>query len=223
MSAVIRIVALVSVIGTVACGATTSGSSGGTSAPVYTPPTSNAPSTTANTNPTEVNSTQYGVVPAGQELDVRLGTTLSSKTAKVEQRFESTTVADLMQNGNVLIPAGSTVRGVVSAVDPADRLHRAGSLTLSFDQINVRGRSYQTRAMATNVFESGGIREETGTAGIGAGAGAIVGGILGGLRGAILGAVIGAGGAIAATEGKDIELPAGSIVRIRLDAPITVR
>jgi hypothetical protein len=163
------------------------------------------------------------VVPAGQELDVRLGTTLSSKTAKVEQRFESTTVADLMQNGNVLIPAGSAVRGVVSAVDPADRLHRAGSLTLSFDQINVRGRSYQTRAMATNVFESGGIREETGTAGIGAGAGAIVGGILGGLKGAILGAVIGAGGAIAATEGKDIELPAGSIIRIRLDAPVTVR
>ena len=85
------------------------------------------------------------------------------------------------------------------------------------------GARYQMRAMATNVFESGGIREEGGTAGIGAGAGAIVGGILGGLKGAILGAVIGAGGAIAATEGKDIELPAGSIIRIRLDSPITVR
>ena len=223
MSAVIRIVALASVIGTVACGATSSGTSGGTSAPVYVPPTSKAPSTTANTTPTEVNSSAYGVVPAGQELDVRLGTTLSSKTAKVEQRFETTTVADLMQNGNVLIPAGSTVRGVVSAVDPADRLHRAGSLTLSFDDLTVRGRTYPMRAMATNVFESGGIREEAGTAGIGAGAGAIVGGILGGLKGAILGAVIGAGGAIAATEGKDIDLPAGSIIRIRLDQPVTVR
>jgi len=223
MSAVIRIVALVSAIGAVACGATTSGSSGGTSAPVYVPPTSKAPTTTANTTPTEVNSSAYGVVPAGQELDVRLGTTLSSKTAKVEQRFQTTTVADLMQNGNVLIPAGSTVRGVVSAVDPADRLHRAGSLTLSFDDLTVRGRTYPVRAMATNVFESGGIREETGTAGIGAGAGAVVGGILGGLKGAILGAVIGAGGAIAATEGKDIELPAGSIIRVRLDQPVTVR
>jgi hypothetical protein len=190
---------------------------------VYVPPTSNAPTTTANTTPTEVNNSAYGVVPAGQELDVRLGTTLSSKTAKVEQRFEAVTVADLMQNGNVLVPAGSTVRGVVSAVDPADRLHRAGSLTLSFDEVNVRGRTYPTRAMATSVFESGGIREEKGTAGIGAGAGAVVGGLLGGLKGAILGAVIGAGGAIAATEGKDIELPAGSIIRIRLDQPLTVR
>jgi len=223
MSAVKKFVALVGVIGTVACGATSSGTSGSTSAPVYVPPTSNRPSTTANTTPTEVNGSAVGVVPAGQELDVRLGTTLSSKTAKVEQRFEATTVADLMQNGRVLIPAGSTVRGVVSAVDPADRLHRAGSLTLSFDEMSVRGRTYPIRGMATNVFESGGIREETGTAGIGAGAGAVVGGILGGLKGAILGAVIGAGGAIAATEGKDIELPAGSIIRIRLDQPVTTR
>ena len=224
MSGVIRIIALASVIATVGCGATTSGSSGSTSAPVYTPPTSSAPTTTANTTPTEVNSgAQQGVIPAGQELDVRLGTTLSSKTAKVEQRFEATTVADLTQNGRVVIPSGSAVRGVVSSVDPADRLHRAGSMTLSFDEINVRGRSYPVRGMATNVFESGGIREETGTAGVGAGAGAIVGGVLGGLKGAILGAVIGAGGAIAATEGKDIELPAGSIIRIRLDSPLTMR
>ena len=223
MSVVIRIVALAGALSTVACGATTSGSSGGTNAPIYTPPTSGRPTTTANTAPTEVNSSSYGVIPAGQELDVRLGTTLSSKTAKVEQRFEATTVADVTQNGMALIPAGSVVRGVVSAVDPAGRLDRAGSLTLSFDEITVRGRSHPMRAMATSVFESGGIREEGGTAGIGAGAGAILGGVLGGLKGAILGAVIGAGGAIAATEGKDIELPAGSIIRIRLDSALTVR
>jgi hypothetical protein len=223
MSAVIRIVALAGALSTVACGATSNGSSGGTSAPIYTPPTSGRPTTTANTTPTEVNQSSYGVIPSGQELDVRLGTTLSSKTAKVEQRFEATTVADLTQNGTVLIPAGSTVRGVVSAADPADRIHRAGSLTLSFDEMTVRGRTYDMRAMATNVFESGGIRDEGTTAGIGAGAGAILGGVLGGLKGAILGAVIGAGGAIVATEGKDIELPAGSIIRIRLDSPVSVR
>jgi hypothetical protein len=211
------------VIATVGCGATTRGSAGSTSGPVYTPPTSSAPSTTANTAPTEVSGSAQGVVPTGQELDVRLGTTLSSKTAKVEQRFEATTVADVTQNGRVLIPAGSMVRGVVAAVDPADRVHRAGSLTLSFDEITLRGRGYPIRAQATNIFESGGIREEGGTAGVGAGAGAIVGGIIGGLKGAILGAVIGAGGAIAATEGKDVELPAGSIIRIRLDSPLTAR
>jgi hypothetical protein len=51
----------------------------------------------------------------------------------------------------------------------------------------------------------------------------IIGGILGGVKGAVLGAVIGAGGAIAATEGKDVNLPAGAIVRIRLDSALNVR
>jgi hypothetical protein len=53
--------------------------------------------------------------------------------------------------------------------------------------------------------------------------GAVVGGLLGGVKGAVLGAVIGAGGAIAATEGKDIHLPAGSIIRIRVDQAVDVR
>ena len=72
------------------------------------------------------------------------------------------------------------------------------------------------------MFESRGIRDEVGTAGGGAGVGAVIGGLIGGVKGAILGAVIGAGGAIAATEGKDVQLPAGSIIRIRVDSPINL-
>jgi hypothetical protein len=192
--------------------------------PVYTPPTASAGDTTqtAQTTPTEVGPSQRGVIPAGQELDVRLGTTLSSETAKAEQRFDATTVVDVIQGSRVLIPAGSTVRGVVSSVKPAGRIDRTGSLTLSFDEIQVRSRGVPIRAMATQVYESGGIREEAGTAGVGAGVGGVIGGILGGVRGALLGAVIGAGGAIVATDGKDIELPAGTIVRIRLDQALNV-
>jgi hypothetical protein len=179
-------------------------------------------SQTAPAGPTEVNASERGVIPAGQELDVRLQSSLSSETATAEQRFEATTAVDVTQNGEVLIPAGSVVRGVVSSVKPAGRVDRVGSLTLSFDQITVRGRSYPIRGMATQVFESGGIREEVGTAGAGAGVGGVLGGLLGGVKGAVLGAVIGAGGAIAATDGKDVSLPAGSVLRIRLDSPVRV-
>ncbi len=195
--------------------------------PVYTPPTATAGDAAQNAQttpagPTEVNASQRGVIPAGQEIDVRLNTSLSSETAKPEQRFEATTVVDVMQDGQLLVPAGSVVRGVVSAVKPAGRVERTGSMTLSFDQVQVRGRSVPIRGMATQVFESGGIREEAGTAGVGAGVGGIIGGILGGVKGAVLGAVIGAGGAIAATDGKDIELPAGTIVRVRFDSAARV-
>jgi hypothetical protein len=148
---------------------------------------------------------------------------LSSATAQPEQRFEATTLVDLTQDGRLIVPAGSTLRGVVSSVDKADRIDRSGSLTLSFDRLTVNGRGYAIRAMATQVFESGGIRDEGVKAGAGAGVGAVIGGIVGGVKGAILGAVIGAGGTIAATEGKDVELPAGSIIRVRLDSPVDVR
>jgi hypothetical protein len=176
----------------------------------------------ASNSPTVIDESTPGTIPAGQEIDVRLRTTLSSETAVVEQRFETTTVTDVVQDGRVLVPAGSVVRGVVSGVDKAGRVDRDGSLTLTFDQLTVNGRDRDIRGSATQVFESRGIREEGAVAGAGAGVGGIVGGIIGGVRGAILGAVIGAGGAIAATDGKDITLPAGSIVRVRMDSPVRI-
>lgn len=179
--------------------------------------------TTTPSGPVQVNSSKTGVLPVGQEIDVRLQDALSSSTATAEQRFQATTVVPLEQDGRVLVPAGSQVRGIVSSVSPAGRVDRTGKLTLAFDQITVNGREYPMRALATRAFESGGIREEAGTVGTGGAAGAIVGGILGGLKGALIGAVVGAGGVIAATEGKDVELPAGTIIRIRLDTPVEIR
>jgi hypothetical protein len=178
---------------------------------------------TVQTGPVEVNSSSRGELPVGQELDVRLQNALSSATATTEQRFQATTVVDLEQDGMALVPAGSLVRGVVSSVNPAGRVDRSGSLTLSFDQLTVSGRAYPIRAMATQAFESRGIRDEAGRVGTGGAVGAIVGGIIGGLEGALIGAVVGSGGVIAATEGKDVELPAGTIVRIRLDSPVRLR
>ena len=216
MRSLARPLLLAATIGAGACASTSTGGA------VSTPQTSRGGSATAPAGPVVANESRRGVVPTGQELDVRLQSTLSSETATVEQRFEATTAVDLMQNGRVLVPAGSIVRGVVSGVEKAGRVDRTGKLTLSFDQLTVRGREHDIRATATDVFKSGGILEEKGTAGVGAGAGAIVGGILGGVKGAVLGAVIGAGGAIAATDGKDVELPAGAVVRIRFDTPVAV-
>jgi hypothetical protein len=205
-----RALSVVIAIASVACAST------GTSA---RQPTSQAP---APIGPTTVNDSAPGTIPAGQEVDVRLRATLSSETAEVEQRFETTTLVDLVQNGRVLVPAGSVVEGVVSDVDKAGRVDRDGALTLTFDRLHVNGREREIRGSATQVFESRGIREEGTVIGAGAGVGGIVGGIIGGVQGAIIGAVIGAGGAIAATDGKDITLPAGSIVRVRLDSPVRV-
>ena len=95
-------------------------------------------------------------------------------------------------------------------MDDADRLDRKGRLSLSFDQIAVNGRSYPIRASVVEALESGGYKEDAAKIGAGAGVGAIIGGILGGVKGALAGILIGGGGVVAATEGKDVVLPAGS-------------
>ena len=162
-------------------------------------------------------------VPVGTELDVRLQAPLSSDTAQVEDRFSATTLVDLNSGNRVLIPAGSVVRGVVTGVDKAGRVERRGRLVLSFDQITANGRSYPIHATLTQALESEGIRGEMGKIGAGAGVGAIIGGILGGFKGALAGILIGGGGTVAATEGKDVELPAGTVLRLRFDSPVAIR
>jgi hypothetical protein len=164
-----------------------------------------------------------GGIPVGQEIDARLQTQLSSSTAEVEDRFEATTVADLYRGNDVLIPAGSVLRGIVRTVDKASRTDRRGQLTVSFDQITVRGRTYPMRGTVTQALESEGMKGEAGRIGAGAGVGAVIGGILGGVKGALLGVLIGGGGTIAATEGKDVTLLPGTILRVRFDSPPVIR
>ena len=159
-------------------------------------------------------------VPTGTELDVRLTNSLSSGTAQVEDRFEGTTLVDLTLQGKTVIPSGSVMRGVVTAVEPATRTNRTGKMTVSFDQVTINGRAFPIRGTVTQAIEGEGIKGETGRIATGAGVGAILGGILGGFKGALAGILIGGGGTIAATEGKQVELPQGSVLRVRLDSPV---
>ena len=193
-------------------GGTTGGVSGGTSGGVYGDNRRTSPQTSGRT-----------AIPEGQELDVRLERQLSSDTAQVEDRFQATTVADLYRGNEVLIPAGSVLRGVISSVNKATRTDRRGSLTVAFDQVTVNGRTYPMRGMVVEALESEGLKGEAGRIGAGAGVGAIIGGIIGGVKGALLGVLIGGGGTIAATEGKDVTLPPGTILRVRLDQPPNVQ
>ena len=162
-------------------------------------------------------------VPVGTEFDVRLSNALSSATAQVEDRFEATTMVDLRQGNRVVVPAGSVMRGVVSSVKKAGRIERTGSLTVAFDRLTVGTRSYPIRATVTEALESEGIKGDAGKIGAGAGVGAVIGAILGGAKGALAGILIGGGGTIAATEGKDVELPPGTVLRVRMDSALNVR
>jgi TolA-binding protein len=207
--------------------ASSTGTSGNTTYRPATPSTttgSQASSTPRNTAPAQTATGGREVeVPSGTEMDVRLTNTLNSGTAQVEDRFEGTTLVDLNINGRTVIPAGSVMRGVVTSVDPATRTNRTAKMTVSFDQVTVNGRAYPIRGTVTQAIQGEGIKGEAGKIATGAGVGAVLGGILGGVKGAILGTVIGGGGITAATEGKEVELPQGTVLRVRLDSPAQIQ
>jgi hypothetical protein len=173
--------------------------------------------------PPPVRSQNPNEIPVGTEFDVRLQATLTSKTSEVEDRFDGTTMVDLRdERGRVLVPAGSVMRGVVSSVNRATRTDRKGAMTIAFDRVTINGRSYPMRATVSQALESEGVMGEKQKIGIGAGVGGILGAILGGGKGALAGILIGGGGTIAATDGKDVELPAGTVLRVRMDSPLTI-
>jgi hypothetical protein len=159
-------------------------------------------------------------VPVGTEMDVRLTDSLDSGKAMVEDRFEGTTMVDLHVGGRLAIPAGSVVRGVVTAVEPATRTNRTARMTVSFDQVTVNGQAHPIRATVTEAIQGSGMKGEVARVGAGTGAGAVIGGLLGGVKGALIGGAIGGTGTLAATEGKEIRLPQGTVLRVRFDSPL---
>ena len=127
-------------------------------------------------------------------------------------------------DGEVLIPAGSRLRGIVTAVDDADRLDRkAPTEPVVRSDHHRRPQLSDSRHRSFRRSRGAAIKEDAAKIGTAAGVGAIIGGILGGVKGALAGILIGGGGIVAATEGEDIVLPPGTVLRIRVDSPLVVR
>ncbi len=195
----------------------------GQPAPATSRPAATSGATTGSTTAPRPAARAASEIPTGTEIDLRLTNSLNSGTAQVEDRFEATSLADLTLDGRVYVPAGAVFRGVVSSVEPGTRTNRTSRLTVTFDQMTVGGRAYPIRGTVTQALEGEGVRGEAGRAGVGAGVGAIIGGLLGGFKGAVAGVLIGGGGTIAATEGKEVELPQGTVLKMRFDSPVAIQ
>jgi hypothetical protein len=160
-------------------------------------------------------------VPDGTLIQVRLEDPLSSKTARPEDRIVAT-VADPVygdRGSRPVIPAGTPVRGVVQEVQPAERPARSGRLDLTFDQLLLGDETVRMDARVVDM-KQGGLNKRR--AGLGAVVGGVLGAVLDGAKGAVVGAILGGGGAVVASSGQDVELPAGTLLTVRLQRPLRV-
>ncbi len=160
-------------------------------------------------------------VPDGTEFAVRLEQPLSSATARREDRVEASVAESVRVDGRVVIPAGATIRGIVTNVEPARRPSNGGRLEISFDQVETaNGRRADIRSRVVSIEEEGFSKKR---AGIGAALGGILGGILDGKQGALIGVLVGGGGTVVGSKGGEVELPAGTVLNVRVDRFVATR
>lgn len=168
---------------------------------------------------------------SGARFDIAATDTISSHTAKVGDTFTARVVEDVKNaQGQVVIPAGSTVNGTVTDVKPAPNPRTPGTLTLSVASVTVRGNTYPIEASVDSVETThrgrGVTTGDAAKVGAGAVAGAVLGRVIGGNRkGTIIGGVVGgiAGAGVAnQTKDSDIVLPAGAHIIIRLTKELAV-
>jgi len=122
-------------------------------------------------------------------------------------------------DGRIVLPGGTVLKGRVYHADAAGRVKGKSRLAVDFDRIVVRGVEHRLDTTAIDVTGPDSHGRDAAIIGGSTVGGAIVGGILGGGSGAKKGAVVGVlggTGAVLATRGKDVEIPAGSNWTVRV-------
>ena len=163
---------------------------------------------------------------AGPTFVASLQSTIDTGKNKAGEKISLRTLEPARVNEMDVVPAGATINGEITHIDPAGRIAGGAELTLRFTELVMPdGKSY---AISCDPYRQTGKGEGKSSAlqiGGGAAAGALVGGLLGGKKdigkGAAAGAVVGTGVAVA-TKGDQIVLPAGQKLKVSLTAPVTI-
>ena len=158
---------------------------------------------------------QGPAIPAGTNVSIRLGQTISSDKARSGDSFSGTLHQDVVSNGQVIARRGDPVQGKVVEAKASGRL--SGTAVLELQLTSINGIPVVTSTVTDK--GQGHKGRDLKAAGGGAAVGAIIGAIAGGGKGAAIGA--GAGGAAgtagaAATGKKDIRFPVETILNFTI-------
>jgi type IV secretory pathway VirB10-like protein len=165
-------------------------------------------------------------VAANSVIGLQLDQTISTETARIEDRVEARVTRDVRSLGQVAIPAGSRVLGSVSEIERGGKMKERARLGVRFHTL-ILADGTELPMQSETVYREGDSPANASAAKIGGGAigGAILGAILGGGKGAAIGGAIGAGAGTTATMAggrRPAELRAGSTVTVKLLSPVTV-
>jgi hypothetical protein len=213
------------------------GACNGANAPENTTGTDTAAATTGETTSAPISAATSApvahaarftevTIPAGTTLRLALSSAVGSDTSRVEEPVRATLRAPISVNGQIALPAGSEVAGVVTNAEGSGRVKGRARVAMRFNSLRANGESYDIRTSGYAQEAAATKKQDATKIAVGAGAGAALGAILGGGSGAAKGAAIGGAGGtgvVLATKGKEVHLGPGAGITTRLTAPITVR
>ena len=207
------------------------------------PPATSTPATTKHTTKSTSSKTTKAVpaaetrtvsLPKGASFDVQLTTPVSTKTSNVGDKIEATLLQPMVApDGSVIANQGALVRGEISELTRASKSRAAedrASVKFAFTSLQTVDGEKSLNTTVTNsegkMVAGNTTKRDALVIGGSTVAGAILGKIIGkDTKGAVVGAFGGAvlgTGAMMASKGHELEIPAGSKVSLRAEEPITV-
>jgi len=163
---------------------------------------------------------------AGTVIRASLQHALTTDSNAPGDPFTAKVVDDVKVNNAVVIPIGSTVKGIVADSKRSGRVKGRAYMALRFTEVVLpNGQSYPIQASGTSRTAPGTKKRDAMMIGGGAGVGAAIGAIAGGGKGAAIGAGAGGAagtGAVLATRGKETGFASGSTLSVKLTQPLKV-
>lgn len=165
------------------------------------------------------------VLPAGTSVPIFLGQKVDSRVNEAGQTFDGTLASNITIDGQVAIPKGSSVTGVITKSKKQGSFKGAADLALMLTSIRTGGKTYEISSSTwAQTVKGKGKRTAVMTGGVAA-AGALIGGLAGGGKGAAIGAGVGAGGGLAAsgaTGGENVTLQPETRLNFKLTKSLTI-
>jgi len=193
------------------------------------PATSGAASTVARADATSATHAVGEVtIPAGTVLPVALDTAVSSVTSRVEGPVHAHVTTPVVVHGVAVVPEGSRVSGVVTDATPSGRVKGRAHVAVRFETLVPQGADQRYAIHTTAVGRTAPATKEKDALEIGgpAAGGALIGALVGGKTGALIGGAAGGGAGTAvvlSTRGKEVSLPKGATLSLKLTEPVKVR
>jgi len=164
-------------------------------------------------------------IPSGTELRLRIDQTIGTEASRPGDNFSATLESPVVAGAKTVLPKGTRFTGHVMSAKPSGHLKDRGYLTMTLDSFELGGKSYDIDTSPNTRVTGDHKKRNVVAIGGGTGVGALIGGLAGGGKGAAIGAAAGAAAGTAgaaATGQKHVSIPAESVLRFTLKAPVRV-